>query len=619
MSVKRNLFCQELRQKRKMFTGGKNMNIFKRMGLFALTGAVALSTMAAPAFAENDSSAPSYTPGVYEGIAEGRFGPITVEVRVSDNAIEEIVIKEHHDSDGVSDLPLTRIPKEIVEYQSLNVDSVSGATLTSGGIKRAVADAVQKAGGDADALWKVPVEYAPMPTDDMTTQIVVVGSGMAGITAASAAAQNGAQVTLVEKLPYLGGTLIMAGGYMVTVDSDSIDPELDDSLDRVDTYYHAVNEDSVRPVDYNFFKAIVSRTGEAIDYFKEKFGLETETFDAGNVIMTHHLNHGAGIVKQLSQYIVDNGVTIVTDTPAIEILMEDGKATGVRVRNRSGEYNIYADKVIIAAGGATWDLESLRANEPAMATIDLYQESVIGDNGDAFRMLEAAGAQMGDGPFIKSEVPNLSVVFKRDWKTTPFPSDKLMVNAEGRRFANENPLLNYMLNTYLLREASPAYYAIYDTAHTPDAELLAQIQELSASGNPKIAVHADTIEELAEKINMDPAVLRETYDAYQAACATGVDEEFGKDADHLIAYDDSDGLYAVYFMPASLGTIGGAITDEQFHVLDKDGNVIENLFAIGESATSTLFGDYYVGSFSLGMYLTEGKISAETAVAELNG
>ena len=595
------------------------MNVFKRMALFALTGAVVLSTAAAPVFAEGETEGPKYTAGVYEGTAEGRFGPITVAVSLSDNAIEEIVIKEHHDSDGVSDLPLTRIPKEIVEYQSLNVDSVSGASLTSGGVKRAVADAIQKAGGDVDALWKAEVNYAPMPTEDVTTQIVVVGSGMAGITAASAAAENGAQVTLVEKLPYLGGTLIMAGGYMVTVDSESIDPELDDSLERVDTYYHAVNEDSVRQVDYDFFKALVSKTGEAIDYFKEKFGLQTETFDAGNVIMTHHLNHGAGIVKQLSDYLTANNVNIITDTPAVEILMEDGKAIGVRVQNRSGEYCVYADKVIIAAGGATWDLDSLRANEPAMATIDLYQESVIGDNGDAFRMLEAAGAQMGNGPFIKSEVPNLSVAFQRDWKTTPFPSDKLMVNAEGKRFANENPLLNYMLNTYLLREASPAYYAIYDTAHTSDAELLAQIQELSTRNSARIVVHADSIEELAEKINMDPAVLRETYDTYQAACAAGVDEEFGKDADHLVAYEDSDGLYAVYFMPASLGTIGGAITDEQFHVLDKDGNVIENLFAIGESATSTLFGDYYVGSFSLGMYLTEGKISAETAVAELNG
>lgn len=429
--------------------------------------------------------------------------------------------------------------------------------------------------------------------------------------------KKGADVTLIEKLPYLGGTLMMAGGYMVTVNSETDDPALDDSLERVDSYYHQVNADSKRPVDYDFFDQVVSTTGQAIDYVKNTLGVEMEVNDAGNVIMTHAVGNGAQYARTLDRYVRDHGVNVLTDTTAESIVMEDGKAAGVKVKNRSGSYTVHADKVIVAAGGATWDLEELKKKNPEMDTIDLYQESVIGDNGDGYRMLEEAGAKMGDGPYIKSEVPNFPILFKRDLKTTPFPGDKLMVNAEGGRFANENPLLNYMLNTYLLREASPAYYAIYDTAHTPDQELMNQIKELSRQDNPKVAVHADSIEELAEKLDMKPSVLKKTYEKYQKACETGTDDEFGKDAEHLVKYDDSEGLYAVYIMPASLGTVGGALTDTSFHVLGKDSQPIENLFAIGECATSTLFGDYYVGSFSLGMYTAAGKTSAETAVSEL--
>lgn len=186
------------------------------------------------------------TSGTYEGSAEGRFGTITVEVTVNDDKIEAVTVKEHHDSAGVSDLPLSRIPEDIVKYQSLGVDTVSGATLTSFGVINAVSNALEQAGADVKALRAVEVPHQDLPIEDLEADVVVVGSGMAGQVAAATAADNGADVILVEKLPYLGGTLIIAGGYLVTVDGAHAGDELDDSLDRVVTYYKQVNADSVR-------------------------------------------------------------------------------------------------------------------------------------------------------------------------------------------------------------------------------------------------------------------------------------------------------------------------------------------------------------------------------------
>ena len=558
------------------------------------------------------------TPGTYEGSAEGRFGTITVEVTVTGDKIENVTVKEHHDSAGVSDLPLSRIPEDIVAYQSLGVDTVSGATLTSYGVINATANALEQAGADVKALRAVEVPHADMPTEDMEADIVVVGSGMAGQVAAATAADNGAKVILVEKQPYLGGTLMIAGGYLVTVDGEHAGDELDDSLDRVVSYYKQVNADSVRQPDYDFFATLAAKTGAAIDYLMDTMGVQMEVFDAGNVIMSHDVAHGAGLTRELTDYFFSKGGVALTDTRATEILMEDGVAVGVKVENHTGSYNIYAKKVIIATGGSTHDTESVKAANPELETIRLATEATPGATGDGARMMEAIGAKMGNGPFIKSEVPTFPYSFHMDWSNTPNPGDKLIVNAEGERFCNENPMLNYMLNTYLLREKSPAYYALYDAAHT-DAALLEQIDAIAEKGGKYTVVHADTVEALAEALEMDPATLRATYDAYQAACEAGEDAEFDKDAEHLVAYDDADGLYAIYLSPTSLGTIGGAITDEEFHVLDTEDQPIENLFAVGECATSTLFGDYYVGSFSLGLYTAAGKTAAETAVAEING
>ena len=566
-----------------------------------------------PAFALADGM----TDGTYEGAAEGRFGTITVEVTVASDKIESVTVKEHHDSAGVSDLPLSRIPEDIVKYQSLGVDTVSGATVTSYGVINATANALEQAGADIKALRKVEVPHEELPTEDLTCDVVVVGSGMAGQVAAATAADQGANVILVEKQPYLGGTLIIAGGYLVTVDGAHVDDSLDDSLDRVITYYKKVNEDSVRQPDYDFFAALAAKTGAAIDYLMDTMGVQMETFDAGNVIMSHDVAHGAGMTRELTDFFFSKGGTALTGTRATEILVEDGKVIGIKVENRTGAYNIYAKKVIIATGGSTYDSEAIKANNPEMATIRLANEATPGATGDGAHMMEAIGAKMGNGPFIKSEVPTFPYAFRMDWSNTPNPGDKLIINAEGNRFCNENPMLNYMLNTYLLREASPAYYAIYDAAHTDEA-LLNQIKAIAEKGGKYTVLHADTVEALAEGLGMDAAALRATFDAYQAACEAGVDAEFGKDADHLVAYDEASGLYAIYLSPTSLGTIGGAITDEAFHVLNTEDQPIENLFAVGECATSTLFGDYYVGSFSLGLYTAAGKTAAETAVAEIN-
>lgn len=559
----------------------------------------------------------TYTAGTYEGTAQGRGGDMTVEVTVSEEAIESIVVKEHAETAGISDLPLALIPEQIVEYQSLDIDLTSGATLTSAGVLNAVANALEQAGGDVAALRNVAVEKPVMETENRDTQVVVAGGGMAGLMAAVSAAHEGAEVILVEKLPFLGGSLLIAGGGMVAVDSDVVGSMgADDDLQRTMDYVRMVNETSVRQPDYDFVELMLQESGATIDYLAQEFNLEPTFTDRGDYIRTN-FGDGQQLVKTLTGILEEANVTVLTNTEAMEIVMEEGAAAGLRVRNDSGEYTITADKVIIAAGGASWDRERLLEANPELNTVTLSEQAIRGNSGDGFRMLEEAGAQMGEGPFIKSAYPDFSLAFRFTWRNNPSVSSKLVIDAEGNRFANEAPYNSMMLNKNMLRHESEAYYALFDTVSTEES-LLALLEEYAQNENPNIVVYAETIEELAKKIDVDPAVLRATFDRYQQFCTDQEDPDYGKPAANLISYAEEGGYYLAYLQPASWGTIGGAITDTQFHVLNTDNEVIDNLFAVGECATSTLFGDYYLGAFSLGFYSAAGRIAGETATDELN-
>lgn len=161
------------------------------------------------------AAAEGYTAGTYEGKGAGRNGDIVISVTFSSSAIESIEVVSHTETPGIGDAPIARIPAEIVKYQSLAVDAITGAALTSNAIVDAVADAVVKAGGDAEALKAVAIEQAVSTEQvDKTADVIILGGGGAGMAAAVAAAEKGASVIVVEKTAALGGNTVRSGGYM---------------------------------------------------------------------------------------------------------------------------------------------------------------------------------------------------------------------------------------------------------------------------------------------------------------------------------------------------------------------------------------------------------------------
>ena len=147
----------------------------------------------------------------YTGSAQGNNGPVKVEVVVENGGVNAVTVTEHGETPGICDAAIETIPAAIVAGQTLNVEAVSGATNTSKAILAAVEDCVKQAGGDVEALTGPIQGGSEKKEESRTADIVIVGSGIAGLSAALSAAETGADVVVLEKMATTGGTTALSG------------------------------------------------------------------------------------------------------------------------------------------------------------------------------------------------------------------------------------------------------------------------------------------------------------------------------------------------------------------------------------------------------------------------
>jgi urocanate reductase len=561
----------------------------------------------------------------YTGTGNSKIGgeaSLEVEVALGEGGvIESVVVKSNKETPGISDSAIADIPAAIVEYQSLLVDTIAGVTYTSDAILMAVRDALAKAGVDI-AKYEVKIDKTveKAPDEVKTADVVVIGAGGAGMTAAVQAHMNGATVLILEKMPKVGGNTILSGGALNAVD-DRSETAIKQN-DSVEWHY----QQTLAGGDYQGIPSLVhiltSRAWEAVEWVKAlgmgfvEDGIFTVT--GGMWPRAHKPSDpvGTGFFKTYMAYIESHeGIELMLNTEATELIVDEfGAVTGVIATGETGNtITAQANKgVVMATGGFARNVQMRQTYNTQWADLgeSIPSTNHPGATGDGIKMLMKVGAdliQMGNIQLLPIGDPQTGSLSGN----IEFGVDsRVFVNKEGNRFVNEGGRRDEMTRA-LFEQTDNYMWMIMDSDKYPTGEELNNFNEsinsLVAEGR---AFRGETLEELAGIIGVDYENLKAALDDYNKHCETLEKDAFGRTIYGTPI--DTPPFYAAGRVPTVHHTMGGVHINEYAQVLNEMGGVIKGLYAAGE-ITGGIHGANRLGGNALTDLLVFGRIAGESA------
>lgn len=586
----------------------------KKLVSLVLSVCLLATMLAVPAMAA------TFTAGTYTATAKGNNGDVTVEVTFEADKIASVMVIAHSETAGLSDPAISGVPAAIVEKQSLAVDTVSGATVTSKAILAAVEDCVKQAGGDPAALTGA-ADTADVAKEEkeMTADVVVVGAGMAGMTAALAAQESGAKVILIDKMAAVGGTTNLAGGLLVCVDSTLFDDDAmaADSMESVmafwDTHMAQSGVDSGYP-DKERLADVLSDTGSTVDWLVAN-GIEfadAPYVGSPSYPVAAANGGGAGLITMLEKCVVSKGVELITECKATELVTdESGAVVGVVAETSDAVITFKADSVVLCTGGISQNEELVAKYSPKLARAGLVPTSAVSHTGDGFLM----ALEVGAGTFDVFSTPLCSTVVDPalEGGSALMIYAQLGVNANGVRFANEAAATGWDVLDYtasdMIQDGNAPFWYVFDSSD----EAAAAILEAGVAAG--VVAKGETAAELALNMHVYTNTFVSTFEKYNAAAAAGVDEEYGKNAMFLKELNAAP-YYAVKVYPTTFGSAGGVTTTADGRVTTQDGTVISGLYAAGEMSNRYFYNENYILAASLGLYSTMGRRAGAAAAQD---
>ncbi len=603
-----------------------------------------------------------FTPGTYDATVKGFGGDLKLEVTVDESSIKEVKVLEHSESAGISDPALEKLPALIVEKQTVALDTVSGCTVSSTAILAAAKEALLKAGATEEAITKAPAEDAPVSTETLkyNADVIVVGAGGAGMTAALEVLKAGGSVVILEKTASVGGNTIAAGSALNasdevrqqkrTMDQSEMDKikeiiALEPKNDIMAGWQKTVADDiaayeaagSTYLYDSPALHALQTYVGgdyvgdpALIDEFaKGAVGSVTYLEDLGTVWRdsvdaaigaTWNRSHtpdisfwgpkgSSFVLPQAKEAKEKYGVEPNFEHKVEHIVLTDGKATGVTGTTLSGQpFEATANKsVIIATGGFGANVEMRVKYNKHWANLgeDVMTTNVKSATGDGIVMAEEIGADLVGMEWIQMLLYPLN-----GGSMSASINNLIFVNAEGERFVREDGRRD-VISGAVLAQTGAKVWEVFDEHEVERLDGRSTggklVPDMVKDGN---LIMGETIEELAEKLGMPAESLKKTIDEYNAAVEKDEDsfgrQVFGEKLDKapFYAYDAAAMVHH---------TMGGIHINPQTQVIDTNGNVIPGLFAAGE-VTGGIHGGNRLGGNAIADIITFGKIAGQEAM-----
>ena len=594
----------------------------------------------------------------YTGEAYGhdKENPVKVTLTIKDKTITKVEVDASHETNGIGSKAAETMPGAIVAANSLDVDGVSGATQTSKAIIEAATAALKQAGLEPSDLVSKNTSTTKAKDIEETVDVVVVGAGGAGMTAAITATDAGKKVIVVESQPIAGGNSVRSTGGMNAAktpyqdknefkEAAGVEKTLATAAEKfadnetitalaatVKSQWDAYQAnpqgyfDSVELMELDtmiggkgknnpeLVKALAENSADAIEWLAS-IGAEVKNvgaFGGASVKRIHRPVNADGKVTAVGAYIVpileknlqDRNVQFLFDTTANEIIMKDGKAVGIKGTGKDGhKVTINAKSVVIATGGFGANAEMVEKYKPELK--GFATTNAEGAQGQGIDMATAAGAATVDMDQIQIHP---TVHIEEDGNahliTEGLRGDgAILVNAEGKRFYDEVSTRD-KVSAAIIEQTDKSAWLIVDQAMVDKSAVIAGYIK---SG---YTVTGATYEELAKAMGVDEATFTSTMNTWNQAVEAKSDAEFGRTsfANPLTTAP----YYAIKITPAVHHTMGGIVINPKAEVLNEKGEVISGLYAAGE-VTGGVHGANRLGGNAVADFVVFGRISGQSA------
>ena len=633
----------------------KKAQIKKSVSALAMAAVIAVSLFGYGCGAKSAStSSDAGVSGDFTGTAKGFGGDVSVTLTLTDGAITGCTAEGKDETQGVGSEAIAKMPGEIAESGSIAVDGVSGATVTSTAIKEAAAAALTAAGLNPDD-YKTAVEKTGSAEDStVEADVVVVGAGGAGMTAAITAAAEGKSVVILESQSMVGGNSVRATGGMnagKTVyqdenefgESAGVEKTLKTAAEKyadnetITALAKTVSEqwaeyqknptgyfDSVELMELDtmiggkgindpaLVETLCSNSADAIDWLDEH-GItlhSVSSFGGASVKRIHRPVDAEGKTVSVGSYMIplleENcekaGVQILLNTTANEILTDaSGAAVGIKATGSTGEtVTVNAKAVVLTTGGFGANLDMVVEYKPELK--GFMTTNAAGAQGQGIEMATAIGAgtvdmdQIQIHPTVEANTAALITEGLRG-------DGAVLINAEGKRFIDEVGTRDVVSAAEIAQTGSYSWLVV-DQAMVDASSV---IQGYIKKG---YTVTGETYEELGKAMGVDEAAFAETMKTWNGYVEAKNDPDFGRTsfANKL----DTAPYYAIKVTAGVHHTMGGLTINTNTEVLKADGTVIPGLFAAGE-VTGGVHGANRLGGNAVADFTVFGRIAGKAA------
>ena len=615
-----------------------------------LAGAMFLTACGGSA---SSTSAAGGVSGSFTGTAKG-MGEVSVTLTLTDNVITDCTAKGDEETSGIGSVVIEQFPGEVVEGNTINLDSISGATITSNAFVEAAKAALTEAGLNPDDYMAKADKTANGETVSYDADVVVIGAGGAGMTAAMTAADAGQKVVILESQAMVGGNSARATGGMnaaktvyqdenefdqaagvektlATAAEKYADNETITALAKTVSEQWAAYQanptgyfDSVELMELDtmvggkginnpeLVKTLCEGTADAIDWLDEN-GItlhNVSSFGGASVKRIHRPVNEEGKVVSVGAYMIPllqencekRGIDIVLNTTVDTILTDaNGAAVGVSGTDKDGNTVVVnAKSVILATGGFGANLDMVTQYKPELA--GFMTTNAAGAQGQGIEMATAIGAgtvdmdQIQIHPTVEANTAALITEGLRG-------DGAILVNANGERFIDEVGTRDVVSAAEIAQPGSYSWL-IVDQAM---ADASSVIQGYIKKGYTKTGA---TYEELAKELDIDPTAFANTMETWNSYVEAKNDPDFGRTS---FANPLNNGPYYAIKVTAGVHhTMGGVTINSATEVLKEDGTVIPGLFAAGE-VTGGVHGANRLGGTAVADFVVFGRIAGESA------